>query len=257
MFIDSHFHCLEMQKKGLDVPSVIEEAVDAGFTGGIDAGIVPEDFYPRKELLKPYPEIYLSAGLFPGGSEHETMEAELEELERILASGEASALGEIGLDYHWNYADPKRQRDLFRRQIILANTYTLPVIIHSRDADADLLSVLTETPPEYGGIMHCFSSGYETAKKCIDAGLLISFAGNVTYKNADTIGEAAKKIPMRSLLAETDAPYLSPAPLRGKKNRPKNVLYTYSYIAELRGLDKHELQTAVSSNFTELFSAIK
>ena len=195
-----------MRNKGLDVPVLLAEAFAGGLYRALDIGTTPEDVEERLRIAKEIDaesqgpakagkgrRILHSAGIYPGGSA-EAFEESAAEPRRALRNRPVSAVGEFGIDLHWNYAPPGRQQELMRQQILLANRYKLPVIIHSRKADRETLEVLRTTPSEYGGIMHCFSSGYETAKTCIDLGLYISFAGNVTYKNADSIREAAVKV---------------------------------------------------------------
>jgi TatD DNase family protein len=248
MFIDSHFHSFVMADKGMDAVRLLEEAAEAGLIGGLDVGILPEDTERRLALTAPYPWIRLSAGIYPGGSD-----SLLPDLEKRLRSGLFSAVGETGIDLHWNYAPAEQQAKLFIRQIELANAYRLPVVIHSRKADREVLKALRQCRPEYGGILHCFSSGFETAASCIDFGLYISFAGNITYKNTDEIREAAVKIPADRLLLETDAPYLSPQPVRSKKNQPAFIEHTYLFTAGLRKTDPDELKRQVTNNFFTLF----
>lgn len=265
-FIDSHFHSLMMRNKGLDVRRLLGEAFAGGLYRALDIGTTPEDLEERLEMAEKIdaeiqgPEktgagrpILHSAGIYPGGSAEDFEKELLPSLEKALQNRRVAALGEFGIDLHWNYAPPGRQQELMRQQILLANRYGLPVVIHSRKADRETLEVLRSTPPEYGGIMHCFSSGYDTAKACIDLGLYISFAGNVTYKNAGSIREAAGKIPVEKILLETDAPYLSPEPHRGRRNHPLNVVHIYRAAAELRGVETAELMKQVCRNFDRLF----
>jgi len=265
-FIDSHFHTLMMRNKGLDVPVLLAEAFAGGLYRALDIGTTPEDLEVRLRIAKEIDaesqgpakagkgrRILHSAGIYPGGSAEDFEKELLPSLERVLQNNQIAAVGEFGIDLHWNYAPPDRQQELMKQQILLANRYKLPVIIHSRKADRETLEVLRTTPSENGGIMHCFSSGYETAKTCIDLGLYISFAGNVTYKNTDSIRETAVKIPVERILLETDAPYLSPEPHRGRRNHPLNVVHTYRAVAEMRGIETAELMKQVCRNFDRLF----
>lgn len=265
-FIDSHFHSLMMRNKGLDVPELLGEAFAAGLYRALDIGTTPGDLEVRLGIVKEIDTeiqgpvktgagrpILHSAGIYPGGSAEDFEKELLPKLERALQNKQVAALGEFGIDLHWNYAPPGRQQELVRQQILLANRYGLPVIIHSRKADRETLDALQSTPPENGGIMHCFSSGCETAKACIDLGLYISFAGNVTYKKANTIREAAGKVPIERILLETDAPYLSPEPHRGRRNHPLNAVHTYRAVAELRGVETSALMQQVCRNFDRLF----
>ena len=251
-----------MADKGMDVSGLLHGAAETGLCGALDIGILPDDTERRTELTAEFPWIRHSAGIYPGASgmqekEDDTsaggIEALLSLLEKRLRTGLFSAVGEMGIDLHWNYATPEIQADLFCRQIELANSYRLPVIIHSRKADREVLRVLRRCRPEYGGIMHCFSSGYETAKSCINAGLYVSFAGNCTYKNAEEIQNAARNVPLDMMLVETDAPYLSPQPVRGKKNHPGFIKHTYTFLAGLRSMEFEVLMERVTENYFRLF----
>ncbi len=241
-----------MAEKGMDLPSLLDEAVESGLRYALDIGILPDDNEQRRTLTAAYPWILHSTGIYPGASDMDTTGELLQKLESALQKGGFAALGEIGLDFHWNYGTSKQQTDLFIEQINIANAFKLPVIIHNREADELLVKTIREHTPHYGGIMHCFSSDYETAVKCIDCGLSISFAGNITYKNAEKLRNTAQHIPLSSLLVETDAPYLSPVPFRGKKNHPKLIEHTYRFIANIRQTDIFELQEAIVNNFLRI-----
>lgn len=243
-----------MFEKGMDVHSILEEAYRNGLRYALDAGTHPADTEKRIQLTAGFPWVLLSAGIYPGGSEGGYLEELLWALEERLKTKRFSAVGEIGIDFHWNYATPEQQRQLFAAQIELANRYELPVIIHNRKADSAVLEVLESTPPEYGGVMHCFSSDKRTARQCLDFGLFISFAGNVTYKNADMLRDAAGSVPLDSILVETDAPFLSPEPLRGKKNHPGYIINTYEFLATLLKVDSELLQKRVTENYLRLFT---
>lgn len=254
--IDSHFHSEMMRTKGLDPKKILLECRAAGLAAGIDIGVHAGDTADRAWVAGEFPEIKLAAGLAPSEAENEVPEARVELLERDLQSFRVEVLGEIGVDGYWNYGTPERQKELFALQIELANRYKLPVIIHSRSGDEQLLEVLEEHRPLWGGIMHCFSSGYETAKRCVDFGLLISFAGNIGYKNSDNLRAAAVQLPGETLLVETDSPFLSPEPFRGKPNHPGKVAYVYRMLAELRGVEVEVLVETIGSNFKRLFPKV-
>jgi TatD DNase family protein len=251
--MDTHFHILEMKRKGIDVPAVLDGCYQNGFVGGIDIGIRADDLAQRIQLLQSYDTIFLTAGLHPGEAGAEDIEARIHLLEEHIKPGHIIALGEMGLDWYRNHGTPEKQKQLFAGQIELANQLKLPIIVHNRDADREVLELLNAIPPRRGGIMHCFSSGYEAAKQYIEKGFFISFAGNVTYKKARPIQEAAARIPLDRLLLETDAPYLAPQAVRGKPNHPGNIGYTYRFVAALREIELDELISRIQSNFTTLF----
>lgn len=238
--IDSHFHYLEMLKKGLDPHALLTECFSAGMSAAVDIATNTANFEKRLEFAARFDNVFITAGLNPGKAEKET--EEIDEMLRTLEAqirganghGRLIGVGETGLDWFWNYGTREKQISLFEAQVDLADKYSLPVIIHNREADEDVIRILETKKPAKGGIIHCFSSDYNFASSCIDLGFLISFAGNVTYKRNTVIQDAARRIPAASILAETDAPYLSPGKLRGLPGHPGFVSLTYNYLAELR-----------------------
>ncbi|RKX92356.1 MAG: hydrolase TatD [Spirochaetes bacterium] len=253
--IDTHFHASVMQKKGLDAVMLLQSAFDAGLSRGIDIGLTPSDFAGRKSLLKDFPSILLSAGCYPSETERAETISLLTELEEILEKENPSAIGEIGLDWHWDYGTRKQQKDLFAGQIALANKYNLPVLVHNREADDDVVDILEAVPPKAGGILHCFSSDYETARKVVDCGLYISFAGNLTYTKNEFLRTTAAKLPIERVLLETDSPYLSPQKRRGKPNHPGHIGYTYEVLSEVLNMEMEVLILRMDKNFRKLFSS--
>jgi TatD DNase family protein len=179
---------------------------------------------------------------------------DLKWIEELSAHPKVVALGEMGLDYHWDKSPKDIQHDVLRRQIRLAKKVKLPIIIHNREATADILSILKEEgAEEVGGIMHCYSGGVEVARECIDMNFYISLGGPVTFKNAKKPKEVAKEIPLDKLLIETDCPYLAPHPYRGKRNEPAYVKLVAEQIAELKGLSLAEVSMATTENAKKLF----
>jgi TatD DNase family protein len=173
----------------------------------------------------------------------------------FVRSKRVVALGEIGLDYHYDNSPREVQRDVFARQLRLARAERLPVIIHSRDADAETLEILRAEyeGAERGGVMHCFGGGPALAEGALGLGFYISFAGNVTFKKADALREVALTVPAQRLLVETDCPYLAPVPHRGRRNEPAHVVETARFLAGLRGVSPEELGRVTSENFWRLF----
>jgi len=250
--IDSHFHSEVMREKGLDPVSVFESIFSKGFTAGIDIGTRAGDTAERAWIHERYGSISLAAGLFPAEAEQPDTEKRLDLLIADLNNHPVRAVGEIGLDLHWNYATPEKQQDLFIKQIEIANQFGLPIIVHNRAADRLIEETVRAHPPKSGGIMHCFSSDYAYAERFIQCGFYISFAGNITYKGSEGIREAARKIPLDRLLVETDSPYLSPQKVRGRPNHPGHIGYIYREIASIRGVDLEEVVYTVSKNFSSL-----
>lgn len=263
-FIDSHFHLLESQKKGLEPVETLRRAVEAGVCGGMDIGIDLDDIDLRLSALDAmsdpaiHPGFGYTLGLYPSFAGKEDFEADLlrleAELDRRSKDPRLWAIGEIGMDFHWNYGSPGRQRELFQRQVKLAWAQGLPVVIHNREADAELYDALkqclpTETPAAPPGVMHCFSSGVQAMEQFLELGFYISFGGNITFKNAGNIRDAGLAVPLDRVLLETDSPYLSPVPRRGKVNEPAHVALLYQFFAELRGTAPDVLKKQVYENF--------
>ena len=251
---DSHFHALAMKQKGIDPVESMRRCRERGFSFAMDIGLRPEDLIERERLFMGVQGILLSSGLAPAEADSKDWPDRLPKLEAQAATGRLAAIGEIGLDWHWNYGTRDSQMQLMESQLRIAREHQLPVVIHNRNADAEVLSLLQKGDLTAAGVMHCFSSDYGYASKCLDLGFYISFAGNVTYKNALDIQESARRIPDDRILLETDAPYLSPQPARGKTNTPEHIGFTYQFVAELRGTESEALSQTVHGNFLKLFS---
>ncbi len=252
-YIDSHFHLNHLDNKGIDIPAMMQRLQDDGFIGGLDIGVDPTDMIQRFELLKQYPFLHYSVGLYPSHAEAESFTLILDELEDMIRAYHPHALGEIGLDYHWDFATPEKQQELCILQIKMANSYKLPVIIHNRDADYDMLTLLKEHKPKYGIILHCYSVQESLMEDFIKLDAYLSFAGNLTYKNSKNIQTAARVVPLDHMLLETDSPYLAPIPKRGKLNTPEYIPHTYEYAAQLRQMETGDLSDIICDNFQRLF----
>lgn len=257
--IDSHFHLLEMKQKKLNVAQEIQNCKDQGIFAILDVGIDADDLLKRTSYYRQDFNLLFAAGIYPSAVEKANSIDEIDLLIKTLANQIKNspifpvALGEIGMDFYHRYGSPENQLYLFTRQIELANQLNLPIIIHNRDGDEEILQVLRETPASKQGVVHCFSSTPQIAYQFIDLGYKISFAGNVTYKKAVEIQRTATKIPLSTILIETDSPYLSPQAIRGKLNSPLNVRYIYEFIAQLRNIPMEDLIKQVKENFIALF----
>ena len=165
------------------------------------------------------------------------------------------AWGEIGLDYHYDHSPRDVQREVFRRQLRLARSLELPVIVHSREADDDTIEILRQELADYerGGVMHCFGGTLAMAESALELGFFISFAGNLTFKNAQDLRDVARQLPLDRLLIETDCPYLTPVPFRGKRNEPARVVETAHCLGTIHGRDLEEIGKVTSANFKQLF----
>ncbi|OGR17145.1 MAG: hydrolase TatD [Desulfobacterales bacterium GWB2_56_26] len=253
-FIDTHCH-LDMDAFAEDLDEVLERAIKAGVDRIVTIGIDLRSSAKAIALADKYPQLSATIGVHPHDVEG-LQDNDYASLERLYVDHCQSivAFGEIGLDYYKNYADPAVQRKHYARQLDLAHELKLPVIIHNRDADEDILNILRQAKSlDYGGIMHCFSGDLALAGKIIDLGMLISIPGVVTFKNSVTLQEVAKNIPLASMVIETDGPFLAPHPYRGKRNEPSYVVYTAQKIAELRGIDLPVIADQTTANSQKIF----
>jgi len=196
--------------------------------------------------------IYGALGIHPENADEFNDDVENEIISLINKNEKILAIGEIGLDYYWE-ENPSRevQKEVFRRQMKLAEKLNLPVVIHDRDAHGDTLDILKEFP-NVKGILHCFSGSVEFAIECIKLGYYIGIGGVVTFKNAKKVVDVVSKIPMEKILVETDAPYMAPVPNRGKRNKSDYIAYIIEQIAQIRGLDPKEVNLTVNENFKRL-----
>lgn len=249
--IDTHFHLLEMEKRGIDPSLLLQDLQNQGLAGGMDIGIEYTDITRRAPLLIPYPTIRIAAGIGPWAARtDEPIDELVYRFTKTIVGYRVDCIGEIGLDFHWNYGTPAKQEELFERQIILANELLLPVAIHSRDADRQTAALLTQIER---GVLHCFSSSWPLAEIALEQGLYISFAGSITFEKNHALREVVKRVPLERLLLETDSPYLSPIPYRGKTNTPHRMVEIYQQAALIKGIGLDELVRQVKTNFFSLF----
>ncbi len=256
--VDSHCH-IDGDDYNEDRDDVIKRAQDAGVrlmlnvgTGESESGL----FERAVELAEKYDPVFASVGVHPHDAKTFDDAAERRLRGLVSQSKKVIAWGEIGLDFYYNHSPRDVQTDVFKRQLRIACELNLPVIIHSRDANEETVNILREecSNDEFaGGIMHCFSGTPEMALQCMQIGLLISFSGNVTFKKADNIRESARVVPFDKLLVETDCPYLTPVPFRGRRNEPAHVVDTAKYLAQLYGTDFETIAKVTTENFLKLF----
>ncbi len=249
-FIDTHCH-LEMDEFNLDRNEVIERAKNAGIEAVITIGSDLKGNKGALELSEKYDSVYAAVGFHPHDAKDFTEEI-YRKLKEWTAKEKVVAIGEIGLDYHYDNSPREVQRAVFKRQLTLAKETGLPVVIHSREAKKDTLEIVKESGIDKG-VFHCFSGDMDMAEKVMAMGFHISIAGPVTFKNAKKLVEIAKSIPDDYLLIETDAPYLAPEPFRGKRNEPSYLVYTARKIAELRGISMDDLARITTLNAKRLF----
>ena len=253
MLIDTHVH-LNAEQYEDDIEQVIQRALDAGIERMVVVGFDRPTITKAMELAEQYAFIYAVVGWHPVDA-IDCTEEDLQWIEELAAHPKVVGIGETGLDYHWDKSPKDVQQELFRKQIRLAQKVKLPVIIHNRDATADVVKILKEEEAEItGGIMHCYSGSVETAKQCIELNFMISLGGPVTFKNAKMPKQVAVEIPLEYLLVETDAPFLAPHPYRGKRNEPAWVKLVAEEIAELKGIPYEEVARETTKNAMKLFS---
>ncbi|HZG60907.1 MAG TPA: TatD family hydrolase [Anoxybacillus sp.] len=252
MLFDTHAHLNAIQYND-DLQEVIDRALEEGVSNIVVVGFDRPTISRAIELAEQYPFIYAAVGWHPVDAIDMT-EDDLQMIEQLAAHPKVVALGEMGLDYYWDKSPKEVQKEVFRKQIALAKKVKLPIIIHNREATADIIEILKEeNAAEVGGIMHCFTGSVEVAKQCIDMNFYISFGGPVTFKNAKKPKEVAKEIPLEHLLIETDCPYLTPHPFRGKRNEPSYVKYVAEAIAELKGISFEEVAQKTFDNAKKIF----
>jgi TatD DNase family protein len=261
MFVDSHAH-LDGKLFDSDREQVIARAREAGVQTmvAIGNGDGPPTLDAGIQLAEQYPFIYATIGIHP----HEARladDAAYQTMERLARHPKVIAWGEIGLDYYYDHSPRDTQKQVFSRQMELAAAAKLPIVIHNRPSDGsdnawdDCLAMINQqwAPNGLGGILHCFTGNWGQAKRALDMGFMISFAGNLTFPKAQQIRDAALAVPLDRMLIETDCPYLAPVPHRGKRNEPSFVKETAGKLAELRGLSTEVVGEKTSRNFYNFF----
>jgi TatD DNase family protein len=267
MLIDSHAH-LDSPRYADDREALLHRAWEAGVRAVLSIGIGegPDTMHQALEISRQFkdwtevPRIFASAGIHP----HEASladETAYSKLDQLLSEPEVIACGEIGLDYYYDNSPRDIQKEAFRRQMEIAAAHKQPIIIHCRPSDNstnawdDTLNLLEEQwkPTAPGGILHCFTGEWDHARRALDAGFLISFAGNITFPKAQPIRDAAALVPLDSILVETDAPFLAPVPNRGKRNEPAFVREVAAKLAEVRQIDPEAVASHTTENFHRFF----
>jgi len=252
--IDSHCH-LDSEQFDADRDAVIERAFEAGIEHmmAIGSGDGPPDLEAGIRLADRYEAFYATIGVHPHDASKATPET-YRRLQELTAHPKVVAIGEMGLDYHYDYSPRPVQRDVFVEQMRIAAGARKPIVIHTREAWEDTLALLTEhwAPTGIGGIIHCFSEGPREAEKALAIGFHISFGGIVTFPKAHAVQEAARAVPADRLLIETDAPFLAPVPKRGKRNEPAFMVETARKLAQLRGTTPEAIAQTTADNFRRL-----
>ena len=253
MLIDTHTH-LDDARYESDREAVIARARETGIDSMITIGCDLSTSQAAVALADRYPFVYATVGVHP----HEVKHIEdgwYNEFRRLAENKKVVAFGEVGLDYHYNYSSPKEQRDRFREQIQLARELGLPLVIHTREAQEDTIQILKdERSAEIGGVFHCFSGDAWLAKDALDLGFYLSFSGILTFQNAGRLRDIAKTVPLDRILIETDCPYLTPVPHRGKRNEPAFVRHVAQILAAVASVsDLDEIYRLTTENARRLF----
>ena len=259
MLIDTHAH-LDSPDFKHEVASIVSRARISRVEKVVNVGTDPISSKNSVDLARRYPEIYAAVGFHPGSAKELNIETQAE-IANLARQDKVVAIGEIGLDYYYlkrssKYAHyPTREEQIFcfEQMLDIALELKLPVIIHSREADADLIAILKSYSGVLKGVIHCFSGDWDFAEKILDLNFAISFTGNITYKNNKDAEEIIKKIPIGSVMVETDAPFMTPEPYRGKRNEPSYVLEVVKKIAQIKGLNLAEVERETTKKAKKFF----
>ncbi len=252
MLFDTHAH-LNDARFDEDRDTIIQNCLSQNVGLILNIGCCLKSSRESIELAKKYPQIYATVGVHPHDAK-ELNEAELNNLRALAGEDKVCAIGEIGLDYYYDNSPRDVQRYWFERQLAFAVEANMPVVIHNRDAHKDCLDILRKFDlSKNSGTLHCFSGSVEIAREILKMGLYISVGGALTFKNANRINDVVREVPLERLLIETDCPYLSPEPFRGKRNDPSKTIYVAQKIAEIKGMDVDDVVKQTMKNGCELF----
>ena len=245
--VHTHLNMLEGS-----VPEILEEAEQKGVKRVVTIGTEPEDWSDVLHFSKTFPQVKGAVGVHPHSAKIYDDNVEQKLKEDLKGEG-IIACGEIGLDYYYEYSEKEKQKEVFYRQMLLSAEKKIPVEIHTRDAEEDTITILKEFSGSVRGLLHCFTGTWNLARRALDLGFNISFSGIITFKKAEELREVCQKVPLDRLHLETDAPYLSPVPHRGKKNRPGLLVHTAQVVADLHNVSLFELSEKTQSNYEDLF----
>lgn len=254
MLVDSHCH---LDRIGLgpyqgEFAGMMQATREAGVAHLLCVSIDLANYPAMRALVEPYPEVSVSVGVHPNAEEGD--EPTVEQLVSLAQDPRNVAIGETGLDYYREEVDQSDQQARFRVHIAAARQVGKPLIIHTRAAREDTLAILrAEGASDVGGVLHCFTEDWDTARAGLDLGFYVSFSGIVTFKSASDLREVARRVPLDRLLIETDSPYLAPVPHRGRPNEPRLIRHVADCVATLRGMDREALESVTSANYFRLF----
>ena len=254
MLVDSHCH-LSSQELYDDLKNVMERAKMAGVSYILNAGGKFDELDKQLEISARFKNVWTVSGVHP----HDSLEAQCVTSDDVLKKTlhpKVVAIGECGLDYFYDFSPRDVQIKVFKQMIKAAQESCLPLIVHTREAESDTMEIISDAYQKkaFSGVIHCYSSSYELAQTMLEIGFYISASGMITFKNAESLREAFKKIPLEKILVETDSPYLAPVPMRGKVNEPSYVKHTAEVLAQIKGLEFQKLSAITTENFFKLFS---
>lgn len=255
MLVDSHCH-LDFPDFAGERDAVVARAREAGVGTILTISTRLSTFDLVREIAERYDGLYCTVGVHPHEADREDDAADAARLAKLARHPKVIGIGETGLDYYYEHSVRARQQAAFRAHLAAARETGLPVVVHTRDADRDVMALLREEAEKGGvsGLLHCFAASRELAECALELGFYISFSGIVTFKKAEPVRAVAREVPLDRLLVETDAPYLAPVPYRGKRNEPAYVVHTAAVVAAERGLPAEALAEATSDNFFRLFA---
>lgn len=256
MLVDSHCH-LDFPEFAPELDAIVERARAAGIGRMVTISTRVKKFAEVIAIAERFPEVFASVGTHPHNAQEEP-DVTAEELVALSAHPKVVAIGEAGLDYHYDKSPRDLQAQGFRRQIAAARRTGLPLVIHTREADADCAAILEDEIGKgaFPAVLHCYTGGRDLAFKAVELGLYIGFTGIITFKTGEALRDIARDLPADRILVETDAPFLAPIPYRGKRNEPSYVVNTAKVLAETRGVSEAEIARQTTENFFQLFSKV-
>ena len=254
MLVDHHCH-LDFPDFAPDLDGVVARAKAAGVRTMVTISTRIRKFQQVLAVAERFDDVWCSVGTHPHNA-HEELDISTAEIVRLSQHPKVVAIGEAGLDYHYQHSTPGAQAEGFRNHIAAARETGLPLEIHSREADADMLAILRDEHAKgaFPAVLHCYTGGHDLALGAADLGLYVSFSGVISFKKTEALADLARKLPLDRLLVETDAPYLAPVPYRGKTNEPAYVVHTAAALARIRGLSEAEIAKATTDNFFRLYT---
>jgi TatD DNase family protein len=254
MLIDTHTH-LDFDRFDDDRAEVIESAYQQGVEKIINVGADMKSSRNSVRLAQDYDFIYASVGIHPHDAKTYSS-GDYQELQDLAKQEGVIAIGEIGLDYHYDNSPRQKQQEIFKKQLELAIEVDLPVVIHSRDAREDTIRILKEYATDLTGVLHCYGYDLLTAKEVFDLGLYISFGGIITFNSTSEVRKMIKQLPLDKIILETDAPYLTPEPYRGQRNEPKYVKEVAKKMADIKNVELAEVEKITTENAEKLFTLV-